>query len=241
LVKDKAFFRYYNQLCNTPDSERIKTEIPRRHRVTKKESSGKGQLSGEDERLLIQRVKAGDQKAFEVIFSRYVNRVYRQAFKLVGNEADAEDVVQEVFLLVYRKAQSFLGKSEFSTWLYRLTANAALTKLRQRKKEKEVSLDEYLPKFRKDGHHLVRPVVDWTQDIDKFVAIKEYSQIIKEAMEQLSPMDKAVVMMSDMEEMSNPEISETLGISVQAVKARLHRARLFLRGKFTAHLGYSPT
>jgi RNA polymerase sigma-70 factor (ECF subfamily) len=209
--------------------------------VTKKELSGKGQLSGEDERLLIQRVKAGDQKAFEVIFSRYVNRVYRQAFKLVGNEADAEDVVQEVFLLVYRKAQSFLGKSEFSTWLYRLTANAALTKLRQRKKEKEVSLDEYLPKFRKDGHHLVMPVVDWTQDIDKFVAIKEYSQIIKEAMEQLSPMDKAVVMMSDMEEMSNPEISETLGISVQAVKARLHRARLFLRGKFTAHLGYSPT
>lgn len=215
--------------------------IPRRHRVTKKELSGKGQLSGEDERLLIQRVKAGDQKAFEVIFSRYVNRVYRQAFKLVGNEADAEDVVQEVFLLVYRKAQSFLGKSEFSTWLYRLTANAALTKLRQRKKEKEVSLDEYLPKFRKDGHHLVRPVVDWTQDIDKFVAIKEYSQIIREAMKQLSPMDKAVVMMSDMEEMSNPEISETLGISVQAVKARLHRARLFLRGKFTAHLGYSPT
>ena len=215
--------------------------IPRRHRVTKKELSGKGQLSGEDERLLIQRVKAGDQKAFEVIFSRYVNRVYRQAFKLVGNEADAEDVVQEVFLLVYRKAHSFLGKSEFSTWLYRLTANAALTKLRQRKKEKEVSLDEYFPKFRKDGHHLVRPVVDWTQDIDKFVAIKEYSQIIKEAMEQLSPMDKAVVMMSDMEEMSNPEISETLGISVQAVKARLHRARLFLRGKFTAHLGYSPT
>lgn len=215
--------------------------IPRRHRVTKKELSGKGQLSGEDERLLIQRLKAGDQKAFEAIFSRYVNRVYRQAFKLVGNEADAEDVVQEVFLLVYRKAQSFLGKSGFSTWLYRLTANAALTKLRQRKREKEVSLDEYLPKFRKDGHHLVRPVVDWTQDIDKVVAIKEYSQIIKEAMEQLSPMDKAVVMMSDMEEMSNPEISETLGISVQAVKARLHRARLFLRGKFTAHLGYSPT
>ncbi|HLE26238.1 MAG TPA: sigma-70 family RNA polymerase sigma factor [Thermodesulfobacteriota bacterium] len=209
--------------------------------MTKKELSGKGQLSGEDERLLIQRVKAGDQKAFEAIFNHYVSRVYRQAFKFVGNEADAEDVVQDVFLLVYRKANSFLGKSEFSTWLYRLTANAALTKLRQRKKQKEVSLDEYLPKFRKDGHHLVRPVVDWTQEVDKFVAIKEYSQIIKEAMEKLSPMDKAVVVMSDMEEMSNPEISATLGITVQAVKARLHRARLFLRGKFTAQLGYSPT
>ncbi|MGH7802578.1 MAG: RNA polymerase sigma factor [Thermodesulfobacteriota bacterium] len=209
--------------------------------MTKKELSGKGRLSGEDERLLIQRVKAGDQKAFEAIFNHYVSRVYRQAYKLVGNEADAEDVVQEVFLLVYRKAKLFLGKSEFSTWLYRLTANAALTKLRQRKKGNEVSLDEYMPKFRKDGHHLVRPVVDWTQDVDKFVAIKEYSQIIKDAIEKLSPTDKAVVMMSDMEEMSNPEISETLGITVQAVKARLHRARLFLRGRVTSHLGYSPT
>ncbi len=215
--------------------------IPRSHRRPNKLLSGKGQPSGEEERLLIQRVKAGDQKAFEAIFHRYINRVYRQAFKLVGNEADAEDVVQEVFLLVYRKAKSFLGKSEFSTWLYRLTANAALTKLRQRKKEKEVSLDEYMPKFRKDGHHLVRPVVDWTQDIHKLVVIKESRQIIQQAIDQLSPMDKAVVVMSDLEEMSNPEISETLGISVQAVKARLHRARLFLRGKLTAHLGYSPT
>ena len=215
--------------------------IPRRHRVTKKELSGKGQLSGEDERLLLQRVKAGDQKAFEAIFNHYVSRVYRQAFKLVGNEADAEDVVQEVFLLVYRKAKLFLGKSEFSTWLYRLTANVALTKLRQRKKDKVESLDEYMPNFRKDGHHIVRPVVDWTQDVDKFVAMKEFHQIIQQAIDQLSPMDKAVVVMSDMEEMSNPEISETLGITVPAVKARLHRARLFLRGRLTDHLGYSPT
>lgn len=215
--------------------------ISRSHRRPNKPLSGKGQLSGEDERLLIQRVKAGDQKAFEAIFNHYVSRVYRQAFKLVGNEADAEDVVQEVFLLVYRKAKSFLGKSEFSTWLYRLTANASLTKLRQRKKEKEVSLDEYMPKFREDGHHLVRPVVDWTQDIDKFVAIKEFNKIIHQAMDQLSPIDKAVVVMSDLEEMSNPEISNNLGITVQAVKARLHRARLFLRGRLTSHLGYSPT
>lgn len=215
--------------------------MPKTHTRPKKISSEKSQFSSGEERLLIERVKAGDQKAFETIYLRYVNRVYRQAFKLMGNAHDAEEVVQEVFVLVYKKTRSFLGKSEFSTWLYRLTTNAALTKLRQRKREKEVSLDEYMPKFRKDGHHLVRPVVDWTQNIDRFVAIKEFHQIIREAMDELSPIDKAVVVMSDLEEMSNPEISETLGITVQAVKARLHRARLFLRGKLTANLGYSPT
>ncbi len=87
-------------------------------------------LSNGDERLLIQRVKAGDHEAFEEIFSLYSLRVYQQAIKFVGNKMDAEEIVQEVFLPVCRKAKSFRGESEFSTWLYRLTANTALTKLR---------------------------------------------------------------------------------------------------------------
>ncbi len=118
--------------------------------------------------------------------------------------------------------------------------NAALTKLRQRRKEKEICLDDYMPKFQKDGHHLVRPVIDWSQDVDKLVASKEFYKFIQQAMDQLKPLDKAVVVMSDLEEMSNREIGKALGLSVQAVKARLHRARLFLRGKLAVHLGYSP-
>jgi len=116
--------------------------------------------------------------------------------------------------------------------------NAALTKLRQRKREKEVSLDDYLPKFKEDGHHLM-PVVDWSQDVDKLVAGNEINQIIREALDQLSPVDRAVVVMSDLEGMSNREIGEALGLTIQAVKARLHRARLFLRGKLSASLGRS--
>ena len=195
-------------------------------------------LPDKEEKLLIERMKAGDHEAFELIFSRYVNRVYQQAFKLVGNASDAEDVVQEVFLLAYSKVKAFQGKSEFSTWLYRITVNAALTKLRQRKREKEVSLDNYLPKFREDGHHTM-PVVDWSQDVDKLVASNEINQIINQALDQLSLVDRAVVVMSDLEEMSNSEIGEALGLSIQAVKARLHRARLFLRGKLSASLGRS--
>jgi RNA polymerase sigma-70 factor, ECF subfamily len=194
--------------------------------------------SSDEEQTLIERMKAGDHRAFELIFDRYVGRVYRQALRLTGNETDAEDVVQEVFLLAYRKAKAFQGKSEFSTWLYRITVNAALTKLRQRKREKEVSLDDYLPQFKDDGHHLM-PVVDWSQDIDKLVAGNEINQIIHQALDQLSPVDRAVVVMSDLEDMSNREVGEALGLTIQAVKARLHRARLFLRGKLSVSLGRS--
>lgn len=189
------------------------------------------------EAFLINQLRDGEHEAFEKIFSLFVSKVYNQAFRLLGNCTDAEDVVQEVFLLVYRKSKSFQGKSKFSTWLYRLTMNAAITKLRQRKDEC-VSIDDFLPKFSDDGHHSIRPVVDWSQQVDKLAGNLELSRAINQAIDQLQPIDKAVVVLSDLEELSNGEISEILGLSILAVKARLHRARLFLRGKLAAHLGY---
>ncbi len=113
--------------------------------------------------------------------------------------------------------------------------NAALTKLRQRKRGKEVSLDDYMPQFREDGRHLM-PVVDWSQDIDKLVVGNEINRIICEAIDQLPHMDRAVLIMSDLEEMSNLEIGKALGLSVEAVKSRLHRVRLCLRGKLSSSL-----
>ncbi len=190
-----------------------------------------------EETLLIEQLKNGDHGSFEAIFSLYGNKVYNQAIRLLGNSSDAEDVVQEVFLLLYRKSKTFQGKSKFSTWLYRLTMNAAITKLRQRQ-DRTVSIDDFLPKFSEDGHHAVRPVVDWSQEVDKLASNLELSRAISQAIDQLQPLDKAVLVLSDLEEMSNREISEILGLSILAVKARLHRARLFLRGKLAAHLGY---
>jgi RNA polymerase sigma-70 factor (ECF subfamily) len=191
----------------------------------------------DEEAVLIEQLRNGEHEAFETIFSLYGSKVYNQAFRLLGNCSDAEEVVQEVFLLVYRKSKSFQGKSKFSTWLYRLTMNAAITKLRQRKDEC-VSIDDFLPKFSDDGHHSIRPVVDWSQEVDKLAGNLELSRVISRAIDQLQPIDKAVVVLSDLEELSNREISEILGLSILAVKARLHRARLFLRGKLAAHLGY---
>lgn len=198
------------------------------------------QPSPEDEHSLLQRLQAGDAEAFAVLFKRYSVRVSRQAMHLLGNEAEAEEVLQEVFLIVYEKAHTFRGDAIFSTWLYRLTANATLSRLRYRKRHPEVSMDDYLPSFREDGHHLVRPVVDWSPDLEDNVAAAEVQQLLRQAIETLPPLDKAVVILSDLEELSNRDIAAILGLSISAVKARLHRARLYLRGQLAVALGHSP-
>lgn len=193
-----------------------------------------------EERVLVERLQSGDDKAFEAIFSRYVNKVYRQVFRLVGNDAEAEEIVQEVFLAVYQKCTSFRGDSAFSTWLYSLAMNACLTRLRRRKRSMEISLNAFLPRYREDGHHLVRPVFNWADEVEFRLEKDELRELLQEAIDQLPPAEKAVIVLSDVEGVSDREIGETLGLSIPAVKARLHRARLFLRGKLADALGYSP-
>ena len=194
---------------------------------------------------LVEQVKKGDAAAFEVLFGRFSPQVYRQAMRLLANPVEAEEVLQEVFLTVYTKCQNFRGEAAFSTWLYRLTANAAISRLRQHQRHPETALEaaleEYLPQFSADGHHLVRPVIDWSQELEKRLADQEMRAIIQQALAELSPLDKAVVVLSDLEGLPNQEIAEILELTVSAVKSRLHRARLFLRGKLAAYFGHSPT
>lgn len=191
--------------------------------------------------LLIARLKEGDHAAFELLFGRYARQVYRQAMRMLANPAEAEEVMQEVFLAVYTKCHTFRGDAAFSTWLYRLTANAAITRLRQHQRHPETELDEYLPQFGADGHHKVRPVIDWSQQLEKRLADAEMRQVIEAALNLLSPIDKAVVVLSDLEGLPNQEIAEILELTLSAVKSRLHRARLFLRGKLALYFGHSPT
>lgn len=193
-----------------------------------------------EEQGLVERLQAGDTAAFEVLFRRYGARVARHAIHLLGNEAEAEEVVQEVFLTLYEKAHTFRGDAALSTWLYRLTANAALSRLRRHKRCPEVAMDAYLPRFRADGHHLVRPVVDWSADVEHAYASEEIRCLLQQAIDALAPVDKAVVVLSDIEGLSNRNIGVMLGLSVPAVKARLHRTRLCLRGKLAVALGYAP-
>jgi RNA polymerase sigma-70 factor (ECF subfamily) len=197
--------------------------------------------ANDDEAALIERLKAGDEEALEAIFNLYSPKLFNVAQRILGELADAEEVIQDVFWTVYRKAKSFHGNSQFSTWLYRLTVNAALGKMRRSKKNKEVEYEEYLPKFQKDGHHLVRPVVDWSETVEEQYAKQELQQLLAGALDELKPVDKSVVILSDLEGMSDREIALIVGLTVSAVKTRLHRARLFLRGKLAVHLGHSAS
>lgn len=182
-----------------------------------------------EENLLVERLKNGDEQALEAFFKLYSASLYHVAQRILGEAADSEEVIQDVFWTAYRKAKLFKGNSQFSTWLYRLTVNAALGRIRSRKK-REVSYDEVLPKFQKDGHHRVRPVIDWTDTLERGVSRDEIKRYLGAALDHLKPADKAVVVLSDLEGLSDKEIAATLNLSVAAVKTRLHRARLFLRG-----------
>lgn len=113
-------------------------------------------------------------------------------------------------------------------------------KIRNAKKRKEVEYEEYLPKFQEDGHHLVRPVIDWTDTLEEKYAHEEVQALLAEALNQLSPIDKSVIVLSDLEGLSDRQIAAVLDLTVPAVKTRIHRARLFLRGKLAATVGHSP-
>jgi RNA polymerase sigma-70 factor (ECF subfamily) len=207
-----------------------------------KTSVGKPRRKSEnDETDLIRRLKAGDEGALATIFDLYSARLYNVAHKILGDMADSEEVIQDVFWTAYRKAQSFRGSSQLSTWLYRLTINAALGKIRRSKKKKEVEYEEYLPKFQADGHHLVRPVIDWSDTLEEKYAKHEVQRLLKDALEQLKPIDKSIIILGDIEGMSDKEIAAIVELTVSAVKTRLHRARLFLRGKLAVQLGHSPS
>jgi RNA polymerase sigma-70 factor (ECF subfamily) len=200
---------------------------------------GRSRKIENDEARLVARLQEGDQTALETIFDMYAAKLYNVAHRIVGEAADTEEVIQDVFWTAYCKAKSFQGNSQFSTWLYRLTVNAALGKIRRSKKNQEVEYDEFLPKFQNDGHHLIRPVVDWSDTLDEKYAEQEVRALVGKALEQLKPLDKSVIVLSDFEGLSDREIAVTLGLTVSAVKTRLHRARLFLRGKLAVALGYS--
>jgi RNA polymerase sigma-70 factor (ECF subfamily) len=197
--------------------------------------------SRQDEAQLIERLKAGDEQALEAIFNLYSGKLYNVAQRILSDAADAEETVQDVFWTAYRKAKSFKGNSQFSTWLYRLTVNAALGRIRRTKKNQQTPYEEFLPKFEKDGHHAVRPVVDWSDTLEERYAKQETQALLAQALDQLTPLDKSVVVLSDLEGMPDKEIAAITNLTVSAVKTRLHRARLFLRGKLAVTLGYSAS
>ena len=183
---------------------------------------------------LIGRILAGDEAAFTELVRRYEGKVYQLALRLTGNQMDANDVIQEVFLSVYQKLHTFRGQAAFSSWLYRITANASFARLNQRKRQASVSIDDVLPAV--EGQSPGGTFSEWSQKPDTILFNKEARAALEQAINDLPEEFRTVVILRDVENQSNQDVAELLNLSVAAVKSRLHRARLALRRKLGEYL-----
>jgi RNA polymerase sigma-70 factor (ECF subfamily) len=183
-----------------------------------------------DESALVARARQGDPAAFNDLVTRYERRIFRLAKNITQSDEDAEDVLQETFLKAFEHLPGFQGQSKFYTWIVRIAVNEALMKLRKRKSDKTVPLDEPVDT---GEDTVIREIAVWEENPEQRYSREELAQILSESVESLRPPFRTVFVLRDIEELSTEETAEALGISVPAVKSRLLRARLQLREKLT--------
>ena len=188
------------------------------------------QTDGLDEATLVERAKSGETAAFTELVRRYDKKIFRMAKQITQSDEDAEDVLQEALFKAYQHLNNFQGNSRFYTWLVRIAVNEALMKLRKRKSDRTVSLDEEID----TGEETVtREIAVWDGDPEQRYSQEEMRVILDDAIQSLKPSFRTVFVLRDVEELSTEETADTLGLSIPAVKSRLLRARLELREKLT--------
>ena len=177
-----------------------------------------------------------DADAAEHLVERFGDRVYRLAMRITGQAEDAEEAAQDALWTAARKIGTFKGESAFGSWLYRIAANAAYQKLRARKaKSREIGMDDVLPTLDDDGCHF-EPMADWSDRVDEQALQGELRRVLSDAIDGLPPDYRTALVLHDVEGLSNPDIAETLGISLPAVKSRVHRSRLFVRKQLAEYM-----
>jgi RNA polymerase sigma-70 factor (ECF subfamily) len=190
----------------------------------------------EAELELVGRLRAGDASALEMLMDQYAAKVHRLAYAITRNTGDAEEVVQDVFLAVFRKVESFEGRAALGSWIYRVTTNTALNKRRGKRQTVETPLEEFLPTYRADGHRdgdREFLLADWSRTPEHELLSREGRAVIDGALDTLPERYRAVLVLRDVEGLSNEQAAEALGESVASVKSRLHRARMALREQLT--------
>ena len=175
----------------------------------------------------------------EEVFRDYAPRIYNLAWRMLGNDADAEDVTQDVLLQLVRKLHTFRGESAFPTWLHRITVNAALAHRRKRATREEHRVRDPLDSFLEDGSHAT-PIRRWSVPPDQEALDHETRGLIEKAITELPEIYRDVYVLADVEGLANAEIGDMLGLSVPAVKSRLHRARLLMRNALAPHFEEVP-
>mgnify|MGYP003576466061 CR=1 FL=1 len=186
---------------------------------------------------LVEQVQRGDKSAFELLMRRYEDKVFRLAVGMMKNREDALDAVQDAFLSVYRKIGTFRGDSSFSTWLYRVALNAIYMRLRSQSRHERTEPLEVLESVLDPAKiRMVMPVRGWGERADDSLLRKELSGQLREAVAALPEDYRIVFTLRDVEDLSNQEVADILGLTLAATKTRLHRARLFLRERLSAYL-----
>jgi RNA polymerase sigma-70 factor (ECF subfamily) len=182
--------------------------------------------------MLVNAARGGDIGAFEQLVRKYDRNVFRIANHITQNREDAEDVVQDAFLKAFQNLGQFQGQSKFYTWLVRIAVNEALMRLRRRRPERMVSLDEDI----NTGEDTIpREVADWSPNPEQLYNQSELREILQKTIQGLPPSFRTVFVLRDVEGLSTEETADALGLSIPAVKSRLLRARLQLRERLTKY------
>ena len=186
----------------------------------------------DDEAAIVAQARRGDAKAFSELLRRYEGKIFRLALHITQNREDAEDVLQEAFLKAYEHLDQFQGQSKFYTWIVRIAVNQALMKLRKRKSDRSVSLDDAIDT---GEDKVAREIAAWDENPEQRYTREEMNRILTAAIEGLAPIYRAVFVLRDVDGLSTEDAAEALDLSVPAVKSRLLRARLQLRDKLTRY------
>lgn len=183
--------------------------------------------AGDDARLL-GALRNGDELAFETLVRQHGARLLAVARRFLRNEEDARDALQDAFLSAFRSLNGFDGNSRVPTWLHRIVINCCLMKLRTRRRKPEEPIEDFLPKFREDGHQLF-PNAPWEEPVEALLQRRETRELVRKSIDRLPESYRSVLLLRDIEELDTEETARLLEITSNAVKIRLHRARQALR------------
>ena len=183
---------------------------------------------------LVERLRQGDDGAFEEVVRTHSGQFLAVCRRLLGNEEDAREAVQDAFLSAFRALDRFTGQAQLSTWLYRIVVNSALMKRRSRRRHPEASIEDLLPRFDDHGHH-VEPPATW-QPVDDDLLRVETRELVRRMIDRLPESHRTVLLLRDIQEHDTCQTALILGITENAVKIRLHRARQALRTLLDGHM-----
>ncbi|GAC1352234.1 MAG: RNA polymerase sigma factor RpoE [Polyangiales bacterium] len=177
---------------------------------------------------LVGRLQRGDRSVFRELVRRHQEKVYRLALRITRDEARAQDAMQDAFLQVFRKISQFQEQSAFTTWLYRITVNAALMRMRSERRHRETSLDDASPRYT-DAGEIAEPIDDWSPAVDDDAGNRELAAHAAKAVDALPEAYRSVFLLRELEDLSTEDVAQILDLTIPTVKTRLHRARLALR------------